>query len=123
MAKGRAGLYLEGWKFALYLAVPIGASWYYSNPENQKAAVDYYQFLKYPANPSIGTREQIKELLKNEEQRKVYRDQMEELNKQAARSSVLEQREEQDGNSESSRWGWLRWIGLGGRKSSKEEAS
>ena len=42
MAKGRQGLYLEAWKFSVYLAVPILASVYYSDPDNQRYWADYW---------------------------------------------------------------------------------
>jgi hypothetical protein len=42
MVKGQKGLYLEAWKFAVYLAVPIVASVYYSDPDAQRYWADYW---------------------------------------------------------------------------------
>ena len=59
MAKGTTGFYLEGWKFSVYLAVPLFASWYFGDPQRQREAANYWQFVKYPANPNTGLKEQI----------------------------------------------------------------
>jgi len=106
MAKGRQGFYLEGWKFAVYLLIPIGASWYYNDPQRQKAAADYWQYVQYPANPNTNMKEQLKELQAQKEQRQAYREQMKELQKQAAKS----RREEVAVNE--TKGGWRRWLGL-----------
>jgi hypothetical protein len=109
MAKGRNGFYLEGWKFAVYLAIPLGASWYFNDPARQRESADYWAYCKYPANPNTNMKEQIEELRQKQQQRTVYRDQMMELQKQAQRSrEAVNDDDDQDTGR-----GWLRWIGLG----------
>mmetsp|Transcript_24359 Transcript_24359/g.41373 ORF Transcript_24359/g.41373 Transcript_24359/m.41373 type:complete len:104 (-) Transcript_24359:26-337(-) len=91
MVLGRQGLWLEAWKFSVYLMVPIVASVAFNDPERQKYWADYFQFLKYPANPNTNIREQFEQQLeqyeKEKEQRKVYREQLKRLQEQAAASS------------------------------------
>jgi Pet100 len=128
MAKGRKGLYLEGYKFALYLIIPIGISWYYTDPERQKRAVDYWKFVQYPAvdNPKDveELRQQVLNYQKQEVQRQVYRDQLRDLHKQAnktiAATSTTMVNTTTTTNSTSSndekeekKSSWWRWIGLG----------
>jgi hypothetical protein len=113
MAKGKQGLYLESWKFAVYLAVPIAASWYYSDPQRQKESADYWQYVKYPANPNVNMKEQIEALAAQQKQRNAYREQMKELQAQAART-------EQRSQEETSRRGWWSWIGFGRKKNATE---
>lgn len=76
MAKGRSGMYLESAKFALYLLIPIAASVHYNNIANQKRAADYWQFVRYPANPTTGWRESIAQAAAQQEQRQIYRQQL-----------------------------------------------
>jgi len=118
MAKGRAGFYLEAWKFGVYLLIPIAASWYYSDPTRQRKAADYWQYVKYPASPNVDVKRQIEDLAKQERQRKAYRDQLVELNRQAQRgssspSSAASEGTDSSGDEGRQRRGWLRWIGLG----------
>lgn len=63
MVKGKPGLYLEAWKFGVYISIPIIASVYYSNPDNQRYWADYWQFIKYPENPNTNVKEKIQELI------------------------------------------------------------
>lgn len=116
MAKGRNGFKLEAWKFGVYLAIPLAASWYYNDPVRQRETADYWQYMKYPANPNTNMKEQIEELRQKSQQRQVYRDQMKELNKQAqkSRAVVLQENEKPAAGR-----GWLRWIGLGGKSSNE----
>jgi Pet100 len=90
MAKGRQGLYLEAWKFSVYISLPIIASVYYADPERQKKMADYWQFISYPENPNTNVRQKIQELAKeNEEQRErrlAYQRQLQELQRAAERS-------------------------------------
>jgi hypothetical protein len=85
-------MYLEAYKFGLYLLVPIGASLYFGNPQNQKRHAEYWSYVTYPANPNVGLREHIKEDLqwrqKQKEGREEYRKQLQELEKTAKRRSV-----------------------------------
>jgi hypothetical protein len=115
MAKGRSGFYLEGGKFAMYMIIPLGISWYYSDPVRQKAAVDYWKFVQYPANPSVNIREQVLELQKQEQQRQVYRDQMRNLQKQADQtvSNPAKTINSNNDNNNEEKKSWWRWIGLG----------
>ena len=64
MVLGKAGLRLEAWKFAVYITVPIFASVVYNEPELQRVCADYFQFMKYPANPNTNLREEFEELSK-----------------------------------------------------------
>jgi hypothetical protein len=112
MAKGRPGFYLEGWKFALYLSIPLGASWYFNDPARQRESADYWQYMKYPANPNTNMKEQIEDLRQKQQQRSVYRDQMMELQKQAQRSRAVAD-SDVDNQGKENAGGWLRWIGLG----------
>lgn len=127
MARGmRQGMMLEGWKFAVYLAIPIGASVYYNDTQNQKKAADYWQYVKYPANPATGWKEHIEAAASQREQRKVYREQLQQLNNSgssssssnnsAAGASIKQEKHVPDG----ARTGWLRWIGLGRISSSSK---
>mmetsp|Transcript_19902 Transcript_19902/g.25631 ORF Transcript_19902/g.25631 Transcript_19902/m.25631 type:complete len:112 (-) Transcript_19902:290-625(-) len=80
MVKGRTGMALEGWKFGIYLGIPLLASWWYGDPERQKAAAEYWQYVKYPPNPTVGMKEKfIEQRQKYEEQRKVYSEQLKKL--------------------------------------------
>lgn len=121
MAKGRQGFLLEGWKFGIYLLVPITASIYYNNPENQKKSADYWQYVKYPPNPSTGWKEQIELLQSQQKQREIYRQQLQELNessmsKPSTAGSELGEDNDTD-DAQGNRWRWLRWIGLGPKTS------
>mmetsp|Transcript_4951 Transcript_4951/g.9204 ORF Transcript_4951/g.9204 Transcript_4951/m.9204 type:complete len:129 (+) Transcript_4951:96-482(+) len=68
MVLGRAGLRLEAQKFALYLLVPITASLAFNEPSVQKAAADYFQFMKYPSNPKTNLKDEFEELKKQREE-------------------------------------------------------
>ena len=120
MAKGRQGFLLEGWKFAIYLLVPITASIYYNNPENQKKSADYWQYVKYPANPSTGWKEQIELMQSQQKQREIYRQQLQQLNDSTTSNAVTCDKELNESDMDTdkgSRWRWLRWIGLGPKES------
>jgi hypothetical protein len=90
MVLGKQGLRLEAWKFSVYLVIPIVASVAFNNPERQKYWADYFHFLKYPANPNIGLKEEFEELRKKREQekqqRQEYAEQMKRLHQAAKRS-------------------------------------
>jgi hypothetical protein len=109
MVKGRPGMYLEGWKFCIYLSIPLGASWYFNDPVRQRASADYWQYMKYPANPNTNMKEQIEELRQKQTQRTAYQEQMRELQKQAKRSREAADSDDDD----EEKGGWLRWIGFG----------
>lgn len=121
MVKGRAGLYLEAWKFGVYLTLPVFASVYYSNPEAQKYWADYYQFIKYPENPNTNVKEKIRVLAeekqKQREQREAYVKQLQELQRAAERSenynleSTSSSSQEDDATRSNSWWRRAgRWI-------------
>ena len=115
MAKGKQGFYLESWKFAIYLALPLGASWWYSDPHRQRESANYWRFVHYPANPNVNMKEQIEALAAQQKQRKVYLEQMKELNAKAARAQ-----EHATSQSQEERRGWLSWIGWGRKKNATE---
>ncbi|GKY98780.1 hypothetical protein MPSEU_000834200 [Mayamaea pseudoterrestris] len=119
MAKGKQGLQLEAWKFGIYIGIPIIASWWFSDPVRQRQAVEYYQYVKYPANPNTNMKEQIERLQKQQEQHQAYREQLRELNKQANRTTATLQQSHEvkdDAAASEAKRGWLRWIGLGGKR-------
>jgi hypothetical protein len=98
MVKGRPGLYLEAWKMGVYLSIPIIASVYYSNPDNQAYWADYWQFIKYPENPNTNVREKIQELATQKEQQKdqlrLYQQQLRELQQAAERAENFQENTE-----------------------------
>ena len=113
MVKGRKGLYLEAWKFGVYISLPVIASVYYSNPDNQRYWADYWQFIKYPENPNTNVKQQIKELAeqkeKQKEQRRLYQEQLRQLQMASERS---ETGLNDDSSTDSKPW-WRRaggWI-------------
>ena len=116
---------LEGWKFGVYILIPITASMYFGNPERQKQAADYWGYVKYPPNPNTGMKEQIEALRKQKEQRQAYREQLKELNAQAKKSSASSSSSSSSEDKTTSSRGWFRWIGLGKGSSAspKEETS
>ena len=111
MAKGKHGLYLEAWKFGIYLGIPLMASWYYNDPERQRAAADYWKFIQYPANPNTNMREQLEDMRKQQESRKAYREQMVALQQQAQRSRQAAAVTNDSGDETiNSTTGWRRWV-------------
>ena len=115
MVLGRAGMRLEAQKFGIYLMIPIVASLAYNEPTVQRWAADYFQFMKYPSNPNINIKEEFEQLQKereeekkqeerNKESRKVYVEQLKQLN--AARTSLKasEQQTHED------KGGWFSWL-------------
>lgn len=118
MVHGKKGLYLEAWKFGVYITVPIFASVYYSNPENQRYWADYWQFIKYPENPNTNVKEKIQKLAEERglqrEQRLAYKEQLLRLQRAAERSANMEVEEVRE---ESPSW-WRRagrWV-IGSKK-------
>jgi hypothetical protein len=124
MAKGRQGLYLEAWKFAVYISIPIIASVYYTDPDRQKEMADYWKFISYPENPNTNVRQKIQELAKEKEeqreQRLAYQRQLQELQRAAERAQNLEHDDsvdsaERDGSSRQSAVRGSSWWGrMGG---------
>jgi Pet100 len=121
MAKGRQGFYLEAWKFGVYLLIPIGATWYFGDPNRQKRHAEYWSYVVYPANPSVGIAEQVKELQKKQEQRDAYKQQLQQLSQQAKRTAELSSESKVTDNAggegtasatHDQRRGWRRWVGL-----------
>jgi hypothetical protein len=108
MVKGRPGMYLEAWKFGVYISIPIFASWYYSFPETQQYWADYWQYIKYPENPNTNVKQKIKELGeqkgKEREQRMAYQQQLRELQLAAERSENY-QKESAAQENKPSLWG------------------
>lgn len=119
MAKGRTGLAIEGWKFSVYLALPLLASWYWNDPNRQKAAVDYWKFVQYPPNPNTDMRKQLEELKRLKEQRAVYRQQMQELQERAQQSRAAAQAAAAE-EEEAKKRGW--WGSLFGSSKKPSEA-
>jgi Pet100 len=98
MVKGKKGLYLEAWKFSVYISLPIIASVYHSNPENQKYWADYWQFIRYPENPNTNVKQKIQELAQQKDeqrqQRLVYQQQLQALQQSAERSARFDNNNE-----------------------------
>ena len=114
MAKGRQGFLMEGWKFGVYLAIPILASFYFDNPIHQQKAQDYWQFVKYPANPNTGMKEAIEQAAAQQKQREAYRQQLQRLNEAATTT-----RNDNEMRT-TERKGWLQWMGLRRRKANED---
>lgn len=83
MVLGKKGLRVEAWKFGIYLMIPIGASLAFNEPKVQRFCADYFQFLRYPANPNTDLKKEFDELRKKRElereQRLAYKEQMKKL--------------------------------------------
>lgn len=124
MVHGKAGLYLEAWKFSLYLFVPLVASIYYSDPETQRYWADYWQYIKYPENPNTHVKEQIQKLADEKElqreQRMAYKEQLMRLQQAAERAERGEDGDEDDSNPSPS---WWRRAGQWIVGSNKDESS
>mmetsp|Transcript_1216 Transcript_1216/g.1553 ORF Transcript_1216/g.1553 Transcript_1216/m.1553 type:complete len:109 (-) Transcript_1216:198-524(-) len=90
MVLGKQGMRLEALKFSIYILIPVVASISFNNPETQKYWADYFQYLKFPANPNTNLKEQYEELAKQralqKEQRQEYLDQMKRLQESAQKS-------------------------------------
>mmetsp|Transcript_22374 Transcript_22374/g.51600 ORF Transcript_22374/g.51600 Transcript_22374/m.51600 type:complete len:107 (-) Transcript_22374:75-395(-) len=106
MVLGRQGLWLEGWKFGLYLLVPIVASVAFNDPDRRLYWADYFQFLKYPSNPNTNMKEQWETFQRQQElekqQREEYRAQLESLQERAKQSRLRMEEEK-------SKKGWFTW--------------
>lgn len=88
MARGRQGFLLEGWKFGVYLSIPVLASWYFGDPERQRASIDYWKYIHYPAAASeVNYEEEMKKYREQQDQRLAYREQLKAL-QQAANTPV-----------------------------------
>ena len=111
MVHGKQGLQLEAVKFAMYLGIPILASVSFSYPSVQKYWADYFQFLKYPANPNIGMKEQYEELRQQRElqreQRQEYMNQMKRLQESADSAAAHRAKEEEEAAAKKTKRGWL----------------
>jgi hypothetical protein len=115
MVKGKKGLYLEAWKFSVYISLPIIASVYHSNPENQKYWADYWQFIKYPENPNTNVKQKIQELAQQKqeqrEQHLAYQKQLQALQQSAERSAKFGNTEKLNDNvDETQASSWLRRV-------------
>jgi hypothetical protein len=90
MVLGKQGMRLEAMKFSIYISIPVIASIMFNSPSTQTYWANYFQFLKYPANPNTNLREEFEELQKKRdlvrEQRKEYAEQVKILQESAQRS-------------------------------------
>mmetsp|Transcript_4600 Transcript_4600/g.11832 ORF Transcript_4600/g.11832 Transcript_4600/m.11832 type:complete len:128 (-) Transcript_4600:424-807(-) len=118
MVKGRQGLYLEAWKFAVYVSIPVVASAYFSDPKTLKQQAEYWKFIEYPENPNTNVRQKIQKLANEKEeqreQRKAYQRQLQELQRSAARSSSASmdnERDEDPSDRDGQRTSWWRLWG------------
>jgi hypothetical protein len=121
MAKGRQGLYLEAWKFSVYISLPIIASVYYSNPETQRYWADYWKFITYPENPNTNVKQKIQALAEEKElkreQHLAYQKQLQELQRLADASNQNamsygddDTASQKSTSSSSSSFWWRRWF-------------
>jgi Pet100 len=121
MAKGRPGFALEMWKFGVYLMIPVGASIYWNDPDRVKQNADYWQFIKYPPSDPDKVREEVQERIqrekKEQEQRRIYRDQLQKLQESANRSKQQPSIEQQYNSTTTTKssHGWWNWLGFFGR--------
>lgn len=122
MAKGKTGLWIEGWKFSVYMAMPLLASWYYNDPARQKQSVDYWKYVQYPANPNTDMRKQIQEMQKQKEQREAYRQQMMELNQRAQQSREQQEQQQRAAEEQQKSSSWWRSIFSSSNKKSENQA-
>lgn len=118
MVKGRQGLYLEAWKFGIYVSIPVIASVYFSDPETIKKQADYWRFIEYPENPNTNVRQKIQELAKEKEeqraQRMAYQQQLQDLQRAAEISSSVNNDDDDNDSTditEKRRSWWRRWFG------------
>ena len=122
MVHGKQGLRLEAWKFGVYLSLPIIASFTFNEPRVQQFCADYFQFLKFPANPNVNLKEQFEELAEKRkielEQRKAYQEELKRMQENAAEKRKL--REEAAQKNESRKNGWLGWLRLRRNKESPD---
>lgn len=113
MVLGRKGLQLEAWKFGLYIMVPIVASVTFNDPDVQRYFADYFQFMKYPANPNTNLKGEFEELQRKRElekqQRREYAEQLKKLQDSAKKSREKEDLAAAPGSGS----GWLRWLRFG----------
>lgn len=83
---------MEAWKFGIYLGIPIVASMSFNSPAVQRYFADYFQFLKYPANPNTNLKEDFEKFQENfektQKQREEYRAQVRKL---AERTEVTQE--------------------------------
>ena len=112
MVHGKSGMKLEAYKFGLYLIIPITASLTFNEPKVQRWAADYFQFLKYPANPNTNLMEEFEELVKKrdleKQQRKAYAEQIQKLQESAQQSRIAAAARDADNE----RSGWFSWMRL-----------
>ena len=122
MVLGKAGMRLEAYKFGLYISVPILASIIFNEPEVQRKCADYFQFLKYPANPNTNLREEFEQLARQRalerEQRAKYAEEVQRMQDNARRSregreAALRKAAADQGGEDAQgggRWrSWFRW--------------
>ena len=104
---------MEAWKFAVYITVPIFASVVYNEPELQRVCADYFQFMKYPANPNTNLREEFEELSKKRalerESRKEHAEMVRQMH-EAAKKSREKREAAIVAEGERQRSGWFRWL-------------
>ena len=116
MVHGKQGLRLEAWKFGVYLSLPIAASLLFNEPRIQRFCADYFQFLKYPANPNVNLREEFEELAKKRkienEQRKAYMEELKKMQEGAAEKRRLRELAIIQEESEKGKRGWFGWLRL-----------
>lgn len=78
----------------------------------QRICADYFQFLKYPANPNTDLKEQFEELqrkrIMEKEQRQQYADQVRELQERAKASRGEESLHENE--VQLRKKSWFSWI-------------
>lgn len=131
MVLGRAGYRLEAQKFALYLAVPITASLAFNEPSVQKHAADYFQFMKYPSNPSTNLKKEFDALKRQREEEREWEERMKGRRERGREEYANQLRrlnadrgagaDDADGGELSEKRGWFGWLRAWGRGESAHE--
>ena len=114
---------LEAQKFAVYLLIPITASLAFNEPTVQKAAADYFQFMKYPSNPKTNLKDEFESLKKQREEEIEWEKRMTEKREKGREEHMRQLKMVRElnargggvsdggfGSESSPRRGWFGWI-------------
>jgi Pet100 len=111
---GRGSFSMEAWKFVVYLAVPIAASVYFSNPGRMQKTAEYWKFVEYPANPNVGIKEDIIAAQKQwQDHHEAHRQSMVELHERNKKPTSSSSKQQDDAEESSSPGFWRRLFGWG----------
>ena len=118
MVAGKAGGFrLEAFKFSVYIALPVTATYLCNDPERVRWMIDYFKYIKYPPSSTSQMDEPLADQINREFKRRAgnreamtgYREQLRSLDdlegQRKARAAGL--LDEVSGNK-----GWLSWFGF-----------